>query len=475
MLQGSGSKPHRQYSRFTLFACLVLAGMGIRAQVSEPIRWAAVGASIVAGSGYPAKLQTLLGPAYKVENEGVSGTTMLRQGDFPYWKNGKLPNTFAFKPHIISIDLGGNDAKPQNWNAHKNEFIPDYKDMIDTLGLISTKPLIIPCTPQPSFQRNGQWPFGINNIVIRDEIIPLMKSMAADRKLQLADTYTNQANLDLTSDGVHPDPAKPGADSIAVSIYRAYKTKAIRLACIGNSITDNGHNGYAYPIRFNQLLGSEYYVLNAGHSGRTLLRNGDFPYITSNWFKEVFAFKPNIITIKLGTNDSKPQNWDTHKNEFVPDLRWLVDTLQTISPKPRIILLTPIPAWKKADGTWPYGINGDIVKNEVVPKIKLVAQEKGLALIDLHTPFLPYQTLTTDGVHPTEVVGLDTLAHMLFRAFKSLPPPVSVLPEQEAGRSEDRAANGRARLFMSPEKDHRIWGRFNPLAPFGTDASGRRE
>ncbi|MDB5047819.1 MAG: hypothetical protein JWO30_890 [Fibrobacteres bacterium] len=449
----------RIHGRIAMAAMTVLSvACGLMAQTAVPIRWSTIGASITAGSGYPAKLQGLLGPAYKVENEGVSSCTMLKKGDVPYWTSGRLKETFAFKPDIVSVDLGGNDAKPLNWDAHKNEFIPDFKAMIDTLATLSTKPRTIPCTPQPSWLRNGQYTFGISDITIKNEIIPKIKQISLDTKLPYADTYTPLVGPDITSDGVHPDPSKPGADSIAAGIFRAYRDNVTRVACIGNSITDASHGPGAYPIKFNQLLGREYFVLNAGASGTTLLRKGDSPYINNNWFKEVFKFKPGIITIKLGTNDSKPQNWGTHKDEFVPDLRWLIDTLSTISPKPRIYLCTPIPAYKDASGNDPYGISGDIIKNEIIPKVKQVAQEKGLTVFDLYTPFLPYKSTQADGVHPNDV-GLDTLAHILYRAFKAVPTSLAqgAVPE----RAESKSLRPHS---MNPS---------NPLAPLGVDASGR--
>lgn len=425
------------------------------AQPAVPIRFATIGASITQGSGYPAKLQALLGHAYKVENEGVGGCTMLRKGDSPYWTKGRLKETFAFKPDIVSVDLGGNDAKAVNWDPHKGEFVGDFKAMIDTLGTLPTKPRVIPCTPQPSFLRNGQYSFGISDVTIRNEVIPKIRQISQETKLPFADTYTPLIGNDITTDGVHYDPAKPGPDSIAAAIYRAYKDNVTRVACIGNSITDNGHGAGAYPILFNMLMGREYHMLNAGHSGRTLLRKGDSPYHLSNWFKEVFKFKPNVITIKLGTNDSKPQNWDAHKGEFAGDLRWLIDTLHTISPKPRILLCTPIPAWKNAAGQDPFGIRGPVIKDEIIPIIRQVAQEKGLQVLDLHTPYLPYQALTPDGVHPNGA-GLDTLAHILYRAFRAA--PVALAAPDAPGRSRPAL-----RASAIP----------NPLAGFGTDAAGR--
>ena len=62
------------------------------ARAAEPIKVACVGDSITQGSGaqkgksYPAQLQGLLGEGYLVGNFGVSGRTLLKKGDFPYWK-----------------------------------------------------------------------------------------------------------------------------------------------------------------------------------------------------------------------------------------------------------------------------------------------------------------------------------------------------------------------------------------------------
>ena len=91
------------------------------------------------------------------------------------------------------------------------------------------------------------------------------------------------------------------------------KPDAVRVACIGNSITD-GHGidmatAYGYPALLQKKLGSDYWVKNFGVSGRTMLNKGDFPYMNEVAWKDALAFKPDIVIIKLGTNDSKPQNW----------------------------------------------------------------------------------------------------------------------------------------------------------------------
>lgn len=62
---------------------------------SATIKIACVGDSITAGAGvntpalesYPAKLQKLLGTNYVVQNDGLSGSTLLKNGDLTYWNS----------------------------------------------------------------------------------------------------------------------------------------------------------------------------------------------------------------------------------------------------------------------------------------------------------------------------------------------------------------------------------------------------
>ena len=88
---------------------------------------------------------------------------------------------------------------------------------------------------------------------------------------------------------------------------------AVRIACIGNSITDGAgidmNSEKGYPACLQKDLGTGYLVNNFGVSGRTMLNKGDYPYMKELAWKDAMAFKPNIVIIKLGTNDSKPQTW----------------------------------------------------------------------------------------------------------------------------------------------------------------------
>ena len=93
---------------------------------------ACVGDSITYGYGlsnpsqqsYPAVLQSLLGSQHTVGNFGTSGCTLLKAGDKPYWNDANFSASDAFKPDVVVIMLGTNDAKPQNW-SHKADFSAD--------------------------------------------------------------------------------------------------------------------------------------------------------------------------------------------------------------------------------------------------------------------------------------------------------------------------------------------------------------
>jgi lysophospholipase L1-like esterase len=202
-----------------------------------------------------------------------------------------------------------------------------------------------------------------------------------------------------------------------VTIAVAVPTK---IACIGNSITYgyglSSPNTQSYPARLQALLGTtNYTVQNDGVNSTTMLKNGDDSYWKNGKLADVFAFQPKIITIKLGTNDSKPQNWGLHYQEFKGDYLAMVDTLAAMASKPKIYVLLPVPVFNNPTAA-SWGIRDSIIKLEI-PIIKQVAQERGLTVIDCRTPLLNFpQYFSVDGVHPS-AAGEDTLAQVIYRGL----------------------------------------------------------
>lgn len=198
--------------------------------------------------------------------------------------------------------------------------------------------------------------------------------------------------------------------------HKGPKREALRVACIGNSITDGFGIDMAeqqgYPAQLQRLLGSGYYVRNFGVSSRTLLNKGDRPYQNERAWRDALAFKPDIVLIKLGTNDSKPENWQYGK-DFAADLQQMVDALKAGENHPRIVLCTPIPAFKP---TW--NINDSVIVNGITPIINKVAKKNKLQVVDLHTCFAGEgDKMLADGIHP-DAKGARRLAEIVAEALR---------------------------------------------------------
>ena len=105
----------------------------------------------------------------------------------------------------------------------------------------------------------------------------------------------------------------------------AQEKKPVKIACVGNSITYGSgiKNQFqnSYPGLLSQLLGEGYDVRNFGISARVLLNKGDHPYMNEKAYQDALAFNPNIVVIKLGTNDSKSFNWKYKADFYHPFYR----------------------------------------------------------------------------------------------------------------------------------------------------------
>jgi lysophospholipase L1-like esterase len=192
---------------------------------SAPVRVACVGDSITHGSGaspgfsYPDQLQKLLGDRWQVKNFGVSARTLLRQGDYPYWKEKAFTNAQNFHPDVVIILLGTNDTKPQNW-IHKEEFRKDYTDLINVFLGLPHRPEVFICYPPPVPEPGN---YGINEAGVQAEI-PIIADLAARLNVGVIDMHAALIHkADLLPDRVHPN--NEGAGVMARAAYRALTGK----------------------------------------------------------------------------------------------------------------------------------------------------------------------------------------------------------------------------------------------------------
>lgn len=194
---------------------------------------------------------------------------------------------------------------------------------------------------------------------------------------------------------------------------------AVKVACIGNSITDGAgifmSDVYGYPAQLQKLLGNGYLVKNYGRSGRTMLNKGNHPYMQEYVWRDCQKFNPDIVVVKLGTNDSKSFNW-RYGADFQKDLQAMVDTLNRLPSHPEILLALPLKAYANH-----YHIDDSVIANAILPVIKKVAKKNKLQTIDLYTPFVGHEELLqkNDGVHPN-IKGTALMAEIVKNAIVKL-------------------------------------------------------
>lgn len=187
-----------------------------------------------------------------------------------------------------------------------------------------------------------------------------------------------------------------------------------KVACVGNSITFGAGIGNrdkdSYPAVLGQMLGDGYEVRNFGFSARTVLNRGDNPYMKEQMFREALAFQPDIVVIKLGTNDSKAHNWK-YGREFEKDLETMVAAFQRLASHPELYLCYPAKVYSLR-----YGINDSVIVNGIIPVIRRVAQRRNIRIIDAHQATDGMRQNFTDDVHPNEA-GAIVLAKTVYKAL----------------------------------------------------------
>jgi acyl-CoA thioesterase-1 len=180
-----------------------------------------------------------------------------------------------------------------------------------------------------------------------------------------------------------------------------FAIKKIKVACIGDSITAGvgakNRKTQTYPAQLGGILGNKYEVKNCGTSGIKMSN-----YL-KGWQKKIEAFQPDIVTIKLGTNDTKSRRLDdaADKDKFATNYKKatakLLAFLNGLKSKPKIYICYPVPVFKTMGA-----IREEVLVKDVIPAITEIAEKEKLPIIDLYKLMTGKSKLVPDGVHPNE-------------------------------------------------------------------------
>lgn len=199
----------------------------------------------------------------------------------------------------------------------------------------------------------------------------------------------------------------------AISASAISASSQVRVACIGNSITyghgiqDRQHD--TYPAQLQKMLGSDFIVENFGVSATTAQKEGDFPWTSTEQYKQAKAFLPQIAVIKLGTNDTKPQNW-VGSERFISNLESIASEFASLPSHPRIIIALPAKAYEIR-----WDIRDSVICAGELKQITKMAKRNKWQLINLYKATSNMPERFPDGIHP-DVQGAGIIAEAVKQA-----------------------------------------------------------
>lgn len=188
----------------------------------------------------------------------------------------------------------------------------------------------------------------------------------------------------------------------------------IKIAVVGDSITDEYIPGANYPRILDDLLGEGYAVMNYGKSNYAAQASSDFPYTSTDASEESLALKPDIVIIMLGTNDTKANNWNG-KEIFKKEYTTLVESYKSLDSVSRVILASPPTVFIE------NVMRGSIDPQHVEPireVIQEVAEEFELEFVDLSAKTANHPEWFFDGVHPTPE-GAEEIAQIFYEQISN--------------------------------------------------------
>lgn len=197
------------------------------------------------------------------------------------------------------------------------------------------------------------------------------------------------------------------------------------VACIGDSLTQ-GHSWAheAYTVYLEEAM-PELDISNYGKNGASITGTNPniyLKYTDDQKYFDSLNSEADIAVIMLGTNDSKA--WDMAKTSFRSWYKSLIQSYMDANPDMKIIVVTAPPTMEGNK----FNIPNDVIKNEICPVQREVAEELGVTLVDFREAMESreggYDDLLRgdaayDGVH-LSVEGAIFLAELVAEAIKGL-------------------------------------------------------
>ena len=205
-----------------------------------------------------------------------------------------------------------------------------------------------------------------------------------------------------------------GSSDKAVKEDTPSKTIPLRVACVGDSITEGFQLANpaleSYPAQLSKLVAEGVDVKNFGIRARSVIKAGEQSYWDSEHYKQSLIFNPEIVVIMLGSNDMRKSNFDKRDN-VIGDYTALIESYKSLSSKPIIYICYPTPSY----GTI-QGITNKRIVDILIPMLKEVAAQNSVSVIDMHTLLSNKKELFPDTLHPNKG-GARQMAQLVYQTI----------------------------------------------------------
>ena len=334
-------------------------------------RVAIVGDGLAADPELAATLQMRLGTRHAVRGFGVEGATVLTATERPWSKQPAARELMAFAPQIVIVHFGAADTRPPN-RVKLDNWAKDFQDLIISLMQIRGAEAIWLCIPHLTaadiasganvavFSDQLEVPLRLASVETGASVVDLSKAPeglpgqltpAQTAAWRLAESVFG-LKVDPTRFAADPSPTPPPAPAPSPAAKPATPAsppapppakpaaaaEPIRVACVGDELDA----GLATAAEMGKLLGKTHEVRSFQSADTRLLNTDKLPYHKSGKLAEARAYKPHVVVITLA---EKPGEEPSFKEitAFDREMRLILNDLLAWSPRPLILLSSPVP------------------------------------------------------------------------------------------------------------------------------------
>ena len=190
---------------------------------------------------------------------------------------------------------------------------------------------------------------------------------------------------------------------IPITVKNSYK-----VACCGDSLT-YGHAwpNEAYPVYINDYAEHVFEIKNCAENGLSITgyggsyNNPNQRYQLRDVYNTSISFNPDVVILGLGSNDAT--GWANAKDQYEERYKELIDSyIEKLGEGVKFIMIVSPPTLNPNS----FNIPNDVIKNNVNPIQRELAEEYGMEMLDLRELFEEKEGGYTSFIRPGDGVHL---------------------------------------------------------------------